>query len=81
MAKGIKRGIAIARRNVSVLIRAHAAGGSIARALASEGYNGGYRDALDDVVLALNGIMPMRESFWRDDDEIALRKRRRNERG
>jgi len=30
--------------------------GLYARGLASEGYNGGYRDALDDVILLMNGL-------------------------
>lgn len=32
--------------------------GLYARGLASEGYNGGYRDALADVMLAMRGIFP-----------------------
>ena len=36
------------------------------RGLASEGYNGGYRDALDDVMLLLNDVRPTRHDFWDD---------------
>lgn len=40
-------------------------GGLYARGLSSEGYAGGYRDALHDVLLALDGIRPGRD-YWRD---------------
>lgn len=36
--------------------------------LASEGYNGGYRDALSDALQLLNGVTP-RRSFWWIEDE------------
>ena len=32
--------------------------------LASEGYVGGYSDALNDVLLAMNGITPTRRGWW-----------------
>lgn len=44
-------------------------GGMYARGLASEGYNGGYRDALDDVILLLNGATPYKNGWWEDDDD------------
>ena len=34
------------------------------RGLASEGYNGGYRDALNDITLLLNGVVPNRNHWW-----------------
>ena len=35
--------------------------------LASEGYEGGYSDALSDVLLALNGVPPCRRpGYWAD---------------
>jgi hypothetical protein len=37
------------------------------RGLASEGYNGGYRDALYDVMLAIDGILPNRNNWWEED--------------
>jgi hypothetical protein len=65
MAKGIKRKLAIARRRVSEEIRGLRQGGGIyASGTASEGYSGGYRDALDDVLLALNGVTPQRRGYW-----------------
>jgi len=35
-----------------------------ARGLASEGYVGGYRDAISDVLQALNDVMPSRRGWW-----------------
>lgn len=68
MARGIKRKLASARKRVQAKIAGHAAHDSFfAPALASEGYDGGYRDALDDVLLALNGVWP-RRGFWQDDE-------------
>ena len=32
--------------------------------LSSEGYVGGYRDALSDVLLAMNGVTPDRRGWW-----------------
>ncbi len=66
MTKGIKRLIRIARRNVSKEIVANRGDGSsaIARADAGSGYYGGYRAALDDVILALNGNIPNRNGWW-----------------
>lgn len=32
--------------------------------LASEGYAGGYRDALEDVLLLLNNVTPRRRDYW-----------------
>lgn len=32
--------------------------------LASEGYAGGYRDALSDVSLLLDGLIPTRRNYW-----------------
>lgn len=72
MAKGIKRKIAIARKNVEKEIRVSAGYGEdisprqrfFARGLSGEGYFAGYRDALDDVILALNGVTPNRKGFW-----------------
>lgn len=66
MAKGIKRLIYKVRKSVDQEIEAFArSGGLYARGLASEGYKGGYRDALDDVLLALNGVSPNRRRWWR----------------
>ena len=39
-----------------------------AKGFAGEGYKGGYRDALDDVILLLNGAIPYRNFWWEDDD-------------
>lgn len=47
-------------------ISGHASrGGIYAGGLAGEGYNGGYRDALSDVILALNGVTPDRNGWWK----------------
>jgi len=62
--RGIKRLLTIARDNVSNEIAGLREGGIYARGLSAEGYSGGYRDALDDVVLALNGNIPQRHGWW-----------------
>ena len=65
MAKGIKRLLEIASASVDAEINSHASrGGKYARGLAGEGYAGGYRDALNDVLLALNGVTPSRRGWW-----------------
>ena len=82
MAKGIKKLMAIARLNVSRQIRSDAGYGDnlshnehfFARGIAVDGFNGGYQAALDDVLLALNGVVPQRNGWWShpllgDDDE------------
>lgn len=40
-------------------------GGIYARGLSAEGYHGGYRDALDDVLLLLGGGTPHRYPYWK----------------
>lgn len=45
-------------------ISGHAAGGRIASALASEGYSGGYFDALCDIQLLINDVIPNRRNYW-----------------
>lgn len=72
MAKGIKRQVNMVHANVSKVIAAFAQrGGRYSSALASEGYNGGYRDALSDVILALNGVHPDRNGWWDEPARIA----------
>ena len=39
-------------------------GNKYARGLASEGYTGGYYDALCDIELLLNGNVPNRRGYW-----------------
>lgn len=39
-------------------------GGMFAKGLASEGYAGGYRDALSDVLLLKGGTIPDRRGYW-----------------
>jgi len=36
--------------------------------LAQEGYNGGYLNALDDVLLFLRGVRPNRNNWWCDQE-------------
>lgn len=69
MAKGIKRKIDKVRERVSREIRSSRRGDSrYASALSGEGYSGGYRDALDDIILALNGVTPNRRGWWQEED-------------
>ena len=59
--KRITNARAMAARKISDFSK----GGSFyARGLASEGYDGGFRDALDDVLLLLNNVEPQRE-YWK----------------
>lgn len=72
MAKGIKKQLHKARENVTKEISWAANSDSLwARGMAGEGYAGGYRDALDDVLLSLNGVGPTSQTrYWpREDDE------------
>jgi len=67
VSKGIKRQLRRVRKRVDDDIRALAReGGKYGAGLASEGYAGGYRDALDDVLLALSGVPPMQRGrgWW-----------------
>lgn len=65
MAKGIKKMIYKAQKKVNKEISGFALeGGRFGGALAGEGYSGGYKDALSDVILALNGNVPRRRDYW-----------------
>lgn len=66
-AKGIIRKVERANSAVQAEISAMAAHGHIASAMASEGYNGGYMDALQDVLLALYGNTPNRNGWWKKE--------------
>jgi len=71
MDKGIKRKLYKAREKVNREISGHAQRSSISGALASEGYSGGYRDAINDVILLLNGVNPRRRDYydeWTEND-------------
>lgn len=39
--------------------------GIYGKGTASEGYNGGYAQALSDVLLILNGVVPTHNRWWR----------------
>lgn len=41
-------------------------GNTMYRVLAGEGYSAGYRQALSDVLLVLNGIEPNTRDYWQD---------------
>lgn len=68
----IKTLIRIAQENVEAEIRGYIGDnydpsrqGFYRRGLSGEGYNGGYRDALIDVMLLLNGNIPNRKGWWK----------------
>lgn len=66
MTKGIKRRINFALIKIKRVISDFAQRGPIAGALAGESYAGGYRDALYDVTLLLNGVEPSYgRGYWR----------------
>jgi len=70
MAKGILRRIRRAAETVGREISAFAGRGHIAGGLASEGYAGGYRDALWDVEAMLRGTFPCRRpEYWNEERE------------
>lgn len=74
MAKGIKRAINCVLKNVNADIKSIGDnGGYFARGLSGEGHAGGYRQALYDVLLALNGVEPNGRygKFFEDDRENA----------
>lgn len=63
--RGIRRQILTALKNTNKEITNNSSvGGMYARGLASEGYAGGYRDALHDVLSALDGNHPHRYPYW-----------------
>jgi hypothetical protein len=62
---GPKTLIKLARERATAEINGQGRG-KYAAGLSSEGYAGGYRDALDDVMLALSGIRPKRRNYWQD---------------
>ena len=62
--KGIKQKLKKARGKTERRIYAFAKKGFYEAGMASEGYAGGYRDALDDVLLALNGADNCNSRFW-----------------
>jgi hypothetical protein len=65
-----KRSIQVAASAVRKEIASNAAGGGIyARGLANEGYAGGYAQALQDVLLLANGVMPNTRGYWDDIQE------------
>lgn len=67
MARGIVRLVIRVRRRIQSEMHEETDHQSMfSRGLASEGYAGGYRDALDDVLLALNGVTPDRRGWWKE---------------
>lgn len=62
--QGPKTAIKAALVMVSREISGNAKGGFYAAGLAAEGYAGGYRDALADVLLLLNKVRPDRRDYW-----------------
>jgi len=71
MAKGIIRKIEIVRANIEHEISSNTDRNNLySRGLSREGFNGGYLAALDDVMLALYGIVPQRNSWWMKHNRI-----------
>lgn len=65
MAKGIKRQLDIALHNVNQAISGQCKRGYLSAAMSTEGYAGGYRQALYDVMAALNDVPPGENSrYW-----------------
>lgn len=69
MARGIIRKVERAADRADKEVAGNASrGGLYAPGLAAEGYAGGYRDALYDVLLVLRGGQPNR-SYWRNEQD------------
>jgi hypothetical protein len=67
-ARGIIRKVARARKRVEELIQRETdRTNRFSGGLSGEGWNGGYRQALDDVMLALNGVEPSTRGFWTEE--------------
>jgi len=64
--RGIRRQLEAALKRVGREITQNAAHSHIAGALSGEGYAGGYRDALQDISLLLDGATPQRRNYWED---------------
>ena len=56
--------IRIVQEVVNKEIAANAKHGFYAAGLSGEGYHGGYRDALEDIIMMMNNIRPQRRSWW-----------------
>ncbi len=69
MAKGIKRQLRKVIDNITEELKPRSQSDNMyRRGLSTEGYQGGYRDALYDVQLALEGNKPNRRGWWSDAD-------------
>jgi hypothetical protein len=68
MAKGIQRKIDRALRRIKTEMSCND-GGKYARGLASEGFAGGYQQALYDVEALLRGVPPGdQRGYWTDEE-------------
>lgn len=67
MAKGIYRKLDLVLKNLRWEMKGNPDDGKYARGLRSEGYLGGYRQAILDVDLALRGGNPVTWHLWDDD--------------
>lgn len=67
-AEKVKK-IKLASKRVSREISVFAKQGTIFAGMANEGYSGGYYDALQDVLLLLNDIIPNRRHYWWHEDD------------
>lgn len=70
MSKGIKRLLKVACRNVNreIILLARQPG-KYSGPMSGEGYVGGYRAALNDVWMALNGVQPTTRGWWEDRED------------
>lgn len=65
MSRGIVRQLKLVAKEIDRQIaNATDQSDKFSRGLAQEGYAGGYADAIQDVMLALNGVTPDRR-YWR----------------
>jgi len=64
MAKGIYRKLDLVLKNIKDKMYLPSDASMYARGMRSEGYLGGYRQAIMDVILALSGIHPTTRGLW-----------------
>jgi len=64
VAKGIKRQLIKVSAKIRKELSAQAKSSYLKGALTYEGHDSGYLTALDDVLLALNGVKPDRNGWW-----------------
>ncbi len=69
MTKGIRRKLDLVLRNIAYELRPQPDDNAYTRGLRGEGYLGGYRAAIIDVKIALDGFHPDTRDLWDNWEE------------